>query len=135
MSLKIDPVFAKPSGTYRQKLSWVYQLENLKTACVENLMASLKVTTCINTFIIVDRYLHADVKVKEQMVMFMICKVEQVVETGDWNKLMVSHPSLVTELTRSMGRRIKKEEKHACQFCLVAYGHGSLGQGTASIIL
>jgi len=100
----------------------MYKLLSLKAACVENLLASLDVSSCISTFVMMDRFLPHDKKVREKLTMFMKCKAEEVIESEEWERLAVSHASLVTELTRAMLRRGCKEN-HKCQFCVVSYGH------------
>jgi len=100
------------------QLADMYQLVSLKDACVENLLASLDVPSCISTFIIMDHYLPLDKKVRETLTMFMNCKAEEVIETAEWERLVLSHPSLVTELTRAMLKG--RKEKHKCQFCVVS---------------
>eukprot|EP00092_Neocalanus_flemingeri_P059730 GFUD01071490.1.p1 GENE.GFUD01071490.1~~GFUD01071490.1.p1 ORF type:complete len:372 (+),score=93.14 GFUD01071490.1:52-1167(+) len=99
----------------------MYQLASLKAACVENLLASLDVLSCISTFILMDRFLPRDVMVREKVTTFMKCKGEEVIETDEWEKLVVSYPTLVTELTRAMLRGSKEDSKHKCQFCVVSY--------------
>jgi len=103
------------------QLADMYQLVSLKDACVENLLSSLDVPTCISTFLVMDHYFPLDEKVRERLAMFMNCKAEEVIETDGWKRLMGSHPSLVTELTRAMLRGRKAKEKHKCQFCVVSY--------------
>jgi len=97
-----------------------YQLESLKDACSDYLIASLDVQTCISTFVMVDRYLPQDYKVREKVILFMKCKALEVVESEDWDKLIVDHPLLASELTRAVVRA-KQVEKHKCQFCVVSY--------------
>eukprot|EP00092_Neocalanus_flemingeri_P021032 GFUD01022786.1.p1 GENE.GFUD01022786.1~~GFUD01022786.1.p1 ORF type:complete len:213 (-),score=53.13 GFUD01022786.1:185-823(-) len=99
----------------------MYQLVSLRTACVENILASLDVSSCISTFILMDRFLPQDLQVRETMTMFMKCKAVDVIQTDDWEKLVASYPSLVTELTRAMVMGRQGQEKHKCQFCVLSY--------------
>eukprot|EP00092_Neocalanus_flemingeri_P021033 GFUD01022787.1.p1 GENE.GFUD01022787.1~~GFUD01022787.1.p1 ORF type:complete len:375 (-),score=78.34 GFUD01022787.1:99-1223(-) len=98
-----------------------FQLAILRTACAESILASLDVPSCISTFIMMDRFLPQDVRVRERLIMFMKCKAVEVIETDDWEKLVVSYPSLVTELTRAMVMGRQGQEKHKCQFCVLSY--------------
>jgi len=103
------------------QLADMYQLVSLKDACAENLLASIDVPNFIETFILMDCYLPLDKKVRERLAMFMNCKAEEVIETDGWKRMVISHPSLVTELTRAMLRGRKEKERHKCQFCVASY--------------
>ena len=101
------------------QLADMYQLDSLKAACVETLVESLDVESCIPTFIQVDRYLSKQHKAREIVTTFIICKSKAIVETTDWEKLAENYPSLSTELMRAVVRSI--DEKHVCQFCILSY--------------
>ena len=47
---------------------------------------------------------------REMVILFMRCKGEEVVAMKDWDKLVVNHPALATELMRSILKGSK--EKH-----------------------
>jgi len=96
-----------------------YQLDSLKEACVKNRLERLDVRSCISTFIMVDRYLPQGGELRENVVLFMKCKAEEVLEMKDWDKLMAAYPSLAKELMKAIAKGVK--EKHKCQFCLVSY--------------
>eukprot|EP00092_Neocalanus_flemingeri_P094703 GFUD01120434.1.p1 GENE.GFUD01120434.1~~GFUD01120434.1.p1 ORF type:complete len:376 (-),score=78.86 GFUD01120434.1:66-1193(-) len=98
-----------------------FQLAILRAACAESILASLDVPSCISTFIRMDRFLPQDVRVRERLIMFMKCKAVDVIQTDDWEKLVASYPSLVTELTRAMVMGRQGQEKHKCQFCVLSY--------------
>eukprot|EP00092_Neocalanus_flemingeri_P018420 GFUD01019935.1.p1 GENE.GFUD01019935.1~~GFUD01019935.1.p1 ORF type:complete len:237 (+),score=56.11 GFUD01019935.1:432-1142(+) len=91
-------------------------LDSLKTACGENLVASLEVSSCISTFVSLDQQLPKDDMSREKVLMFIKCKAEEVIETADWDKMASSHASLAKELTRAM---LKKKDTHVCQFSYV----------------
>eukprot|EP00092_Neocalanus_flemingeri_P033552 GFUD01036475.1.p1 GENE.GFUD01036475.1~~GFUD01036475.1.p1 ORF type:complete len:360 (+),score=77.71 GFUD01036475.1:51-1130(+) len=90
-------------------------LDSLKTACGENLVASLEVSSCISTFVSLDQQLPKDDMSREKVLIFIKCKAEEVIETADWDKMASSHASLAKELTRAM---LKKKDTHVCQYCV-----------------
>ena len=106
-------------SSYLLHIADFYQLDSLKEACVENLLESLDVRSCISTFIMVDRYFPQGGELRENVVLFMKCKAEEVVDMKDWDKLMATYPSLAKELVKAIAKGVK--EKHKCQFCLVSY--------------
>ena len=97
----------------------MYLLDSLKEACVDNLLDNLDVSSCISTFILADLYFPDGGKLRDKVVMFMKCKVDQLVEMKDWVNLMNTHPALVAELFKAMAK--ERKEKHKCQFCLVSF--------------
>jgi len=99
-------------------LAEMHQLLPLKEACVKNLMEGLTVSSCISTLILVDRYMPHDGDFREKVIVFIVCKAEEVVELEEWNQLVRSHPVLVTELTRAFVRGVGK---HRCQWCILDY--------------
>jgi len=97
----------------------MYQIEALKEACVKILVNSLNVSTCISTLIMVDRYIpHVD-SVREEVIRFIKCKAEELVDMEDWDKLMVNFPALEKEVVKAIVKGSR--EKHVCKFCLVSY--------------
>lgn len=56
---------------------------------------------------------------KEEVIKFLKCKAEELVDTEDWDKLMVTFPALGKELVKAIviGSRVK----HLCKFCCVSY--------------
>ena len=99
-------------------LAEMYLLDSLKEACLKSLMDRLDVSSCISTFIMADRYMPSRGDLKEIVIKYMKCKVEQVVALEDWKNLVVNHPSLATELMRALVKGSK--EKHKCQFCVIS---------------
>ena len=97
----------------------MYELGALKEACVTILVESLDVSTCISTLIMVDRYIPHVVSVREEVIRFIKCKAEELVDFEDWDKLMDTFPALRKELVKAIVKGSK--EKHVCQFCLVLY--------------
>jgi len=97
----------------------MYLLDPLKEACLKSLVERLEVSTCISTFIMADRYLPIGGNLREKVIMFMRCKGEEVVGMKDWDKLVINHPALATELMRAILKGSR--EKHCCQFCVVSY--------------
>merc|ERR1712096_274602 len=84
-----------------------------------NLLDSLDVSSCISTFIMVDRFFPHGGEVREKVVMFLKCKAEEIVDLEDCGKLVDNYPDLTKELLKIIGKRSK--EKHSCQFCVVSY--------------
>jgi len=97
----------------------MHLLQPLVEACMKNIVDNLDVSSCISTFMLVDRYVPQDLGMREVVIRFMQCKATEVVEVEDWDKLVDSHPALAKELVRAIARATK--EKHRCQFCLVSY--------------
>jgi len=97
----------------------MHLLQPLVEACLKNIVDNLDVSSCISTFMLVDRYVPQDLGIREVVIRFMQCKATEVVEVEDWDKLVDSHPALAKELVRAIARATK--EKHRCQFCLVSY--------------
>ena len=97
----------------------MHLLHPLVEACLKNIVDNLDVSSCISTFMLVDRYMPQDLNLREVVIMFMQCKAIEVVELEDWDKLVASHPALAKELVRALARATK--DKHKCQFCLVSY--------------
>ena len=93
----------------------MHLLHPLVEACLKNIVDNLDVSSCISTFMLVDRYMPQDLNLREVVIMFMQCKAIEVVEVEDWDKLVASHPALAKELVRALARATK--EKHKCQFC------------------
>jgi len=100
-------------------LAAMYLLDPLTEACLKSLIERLDVVSCISTFIMADRYMPIGGPLKEMVIKFMKCKVEEVVTLEDWEKLVTNHPALATELTRAIVKGSK--EKHLCQFCVISY--------------
>jgi len=98
----------------------MYQIPSLKEACMQNLVESLDVPSCISTFILVDRFLPHGGEVREKVVKFMMCKAAEVVDLEACDKLVDTYPSLTKELMKAIGKKGSKE-KHRCQFCVVSY--------------
>ena len=96
----------------------MYLLEDLKKACVKNLLDNLDILSCISTLVLVDRHLPPSSTVREGIIKFMTCKAAQVVEVEDYRKLVDNYPGLAMELMKAVGRR---GEEHRCQYCLVEY--------------
>jgi len=97
----------------------MHLLHPLVEACLKNIVDNLDVSSCISTFMLVDRYMPQDLNIREVVIKFLQCKATEVVEVEDWDKLGDSHPALAKELVRAIARATK--EKHKCQFCLVSY--------------
>ena len=95
----------------------MHQLHPVVEACVKNLVVSLDVSSCISTFMLVDRYQAQTLR--DIVTMFVQCKAVEVVEEEDWIKLKDSSPDLAQELVRAIAGATK--ERHKCQFCIVAY--------------
>jgi len=97
----------------------MYQLDELKEACVDSLVNSLDVSTCISTLILADRFIPHVVSVREDIIRFMKCKAVEVVDLEDWDKLMDNFPALGKELVKAIVKSSK--EKHVCKHCVVSY--------------
>jgi len=106
-------------NVYLLHLADMYLLEELKKACVKELLSCLDISTCISTFVMVDRYLPQSSTVRKEIIKFMTCKAADVVEEGECDKLVDNYPDLAKELMKAVGRRVKEE--HNCQYCLVNY--------------
>ena len=76
-------------------------------------------SSCISFFIMADRYGSSSGNLREVVIEFMKCKIEEVMETEDWDKFFDNHLALAKELMKAMMKGNK--EKHKCQFCLVSY--------------
>jgi len=96
-----------------------YLLESLKEACLDILLENLEVSKCISSFFIADRYMPSGGKLREQVIMFIKCKAEEVVGGEEWDELNVNFPALSKELMMAIVKGSK--EKHRCQFCVVTY--------------
>jgi len=96
----------------------MHQLQPVMEACLRNLVDHLDISSCISTFMLVDRYLPQDQHLRKMVIMFMQCKAVEVVEEEDMVKLMDSNPVLAHELMRAIARATK--ERHKCQFCVVS---------------
>jgi len=57
-------------------IAHMYLLDSLKEACLESLVKRLEVSSCISTFILVDRYESNGGKLKEMVIMFMKCNIK-----------------------------------------------------------
>ena len=100
-------------------LADMYQLDTLKKACIGAMIDCLNVTSCITTFIMIDRILPVVAPERKTVMSFIFCKVLEVVDSENWSKLVTSFPELVTELFREMGERGRKNTIHFCQFCVI----------------
>jgi len=97
----------------------MYQIAALKEVCVKILVDSLNVSSCISTLIMVDRYIPHVVSVREEVIKFMKCKAEELVDMEDWDKLVANFPALEKEVVKAIVKGSR--EKHVCKFCLVLY--------------
>eukprot|EP00092_Neocalanus_flemingeri_P022976 GFUD01024908.1.p1 GENE.GFUD01024908.1~~GFUD01024908.1.p1 ORF type:complete len:344 (-),score=73.94 GFUD01024908.1:88-1119(-) len=84
-----------------------YLLDPLKFACGESIVSSLTISTCISSFITIDRYFPRDSLVRKQVDLFLRCNAEQVVESEDWDGLVTRFPTLCRDLVRAMVKRGK----------------------------
>eukprot|EP00092_Neocalanus_flemingeri_P022977 GFUD01024909.1.p1 GENE.GFUD01024909.1~~GFUD01024909.1.p1 ORF type:complete len:346 (-),score=67.23 GFUD01024909.1:88-1125(-) len=84
-----------------------YLLDPLKFACGESIVSSLSISTCISSFITIDRYFPRDSLVRKQVDLFLRCNAEQVVESDDWDGLVTRFPTLCRDLVRAMVKRGK----------------------------
>jgi len=113
------PDDSKSLTTELLHIAQMYQLSPIVKACLKNFVESLDVSSCITTFMLVDRYAPQDLNLREKIIMFMKCKAVEIVDEEVWGKLMESSPDLVKEIVKALARAAK--EKHKCEFCVVAY--------------
>jgi len=113
------PVHTKSDNIDLLHAADMYQLDELKEACVDILVNSLDVSTCITTLILADRFIPHVVSVREDIIKFMKCKAVEVVDEEDWDKLMDNFPALGKELVKAIVKSSK--EKHVCKHCVVSY--------------
>jgi len=96
------------------QLSDMYQLKELKAACLDSLMDNLKISNCILTYVNVNRFA-AESRIKKDILMFINCKVMKVIEEENWDLFLKQYPALATDIVKSIGK--EKKFKHSCQFC------------------
>jgi len=117
-----DPELLSPDLLH---IADMYLLDPLKEACLESLVQRMKVSSSISTFILVDRYESNGGKLREMVIMFMKCKVGEVMELDDWKMMEEDHPFVSRELLNLAAKsKLRSKEKHrhkSCQFCVVSY--------------
>jgi len=96
------------------QLSDMYQLRELKAACLDTMMNNLKISNCILTYVNVNRFA-TESRIKKDILMFMNCKVMEVIEDDNWELFLEQYPALATDIVKSIGK--EKKFKHSCQFC------------------
>ena len=96
------------------ELANMYLLIELKSACLDSLLDSLRVDNCIETFIAVDK-IATKSKIRTEVLKFISCKVNSVIEDKNWDVFIKEYPALATDVVRSLGS--EKMTKHACKFC------------------
>ena len=96
------------------ELANMYLLIELKSACLDSLLDSLRVDNCIETFIAVDK-IATKSKIRTEVLKYISCKVNSVIEDKNWDVFIKEYPALATDVVRSLGS--EKMTKHACQFC------------------
>ena len=72
-----------------------YQLDQLKSACVDHLCKNLDVKNCIDHLIMGDLY-QADV-LKKTSLLFIASNMKNVLKTNDWKESLQKYPSLLAE--------------------------------------
>ena len=96
------------------ELANMYLLIDLKSACLDSLLDSLRVDNCIETFIAVNK-IATKSKIRTEVLKFISCKVNSVIEDKNWDVFIKEYPALATDVVRSLGS--EKMTKHACKFC------------------
>ena len=96
------------------ELSDMYQLKELKAACLDSMLDNLKISNCILIYIAVNRHA-AESRIKMDILKFMNCKVIKVIEDENWDWFLMHAPALATDMVKSIGN--EKMFKHSCQFC------------------
>ena len=96
------------------ELANMYLLIELKSACLDSLLDSLRVDNCIETFIAVNK-IATKSKIRTEVLKFISCKVNSVIEDKNWDVFIKEYPALATDVVRSLGS--EKMTKHACKFC------------------
>ena len=81
-----------------------YQVEMLKTICVEKLCNSINAGNCVDYLVIGDMY-QADV-LKKRSLEFIAKNVGSVWwDRGDWKESLLGHPSLMIDVIEAIGRK------------------------------
>ena len=80
----------------------MYQVELLKTICIEKLCNSINVHNCVDLLIIGDMY-QADI-LKKISLEFIAMNVGSVCDLGDWKKSLLGNPSLMADVIKAIGR-------------------------------
>ena len=80
-----------------------YQVEMLKTICIEKLCNSIDVGTCVDHLLIGDMH-QADL-LKKYSRDFIANNVGSVCDLGDWKVSLMSYPSLMADVIEAMGRK------------------------------
>jgi len=80
-----------------------YQVEMLKTICVEKLCGSIDVNNCVDFLVMGDMY-QASVLKKFSMD-FIAKNLRSVCQTGDWRKCLLDHPTLMADVIEEIGRQ------------------------------
>eukprot|EP00092_Neocalanus_flemingeri_P014553 GFUD01015702.1.p1 GENE.GFUD01015702.1~~GFUD01015702.1.p1 ORF type:complete len:350 (-),score=76.69 GFUD01015702.1:121-1170(-) len=79
-----------------------YQLIPLKFACGGSIVSSLTISTCISSFVTVERYFAPDSLIREKVDLFLKCNAKQVIESEAWDELVQKFPKLSRDLVRAM---------------------------------
>ena len=80
-----------------------YQMEMLKTICIEKLSNSIDVNNCVDYLIIGDLY-QANF-LKESSLEFIANNVGSICDLGDWKETLLVYPSLMAEVIEEIGRK------------------------------
>ena len=80
-----------------------YQVEILKTICIEKLCNSIDVGTCVDYLIVGDMH-QADL-LKKRSLDFIAKNVGRICDQGDWKDSLLGHPSLMADVIEAMGRK------------------------------
>eukprot|EP00092_Neocalanus_flemingeri_P095183 GFUD01121092.1.p1 GENE.GFUD01121092.1~~GFUD01121092.1.p1 ORF type:complete len:351 (-),score=71.20 GFUD01121092.1:117-1169(-) len=89
-----------------------YQLDPLKFACGGSIVSSLTISTCISSFVTVERHFPPDSLVRENIDQFLRCNAAQVIESEAWDELVEKFPKLSRDLVRAMVGQVREGKGH-----------------------
>jgi len=99
------------------QLADMYQLDRLKFACADSIVARLTISNCISSFVTISRYFGSDPdsRVMQQVKKFMRCKKKQVINQSGWEEeFLKKYPDVALKITKTM---IEGEDCHGCVNC------------------
>ena len=86
-----------------------YQLDQLKSACVDHLCRNLEIKNCIDHLIMGDLY-QADV-LKKTSLLFIASNMKNVLKTNDWKESLQEYPSLLVEALDAFAGNKKEDDR------------------------
>ena len=88
------------------QLAEFFQLEELREACRQSLLANLTVENAVTTLVHVDCYFHQDsTGMKTKVKDFIKLNAGKVVDSEHWAKFVRTYPDMVTEVFRAVIER------------------------------